>query len=103
MICVIVNERKFGKHIGLFSHSLLGNPVTTKPHYRQYVVNKVPQLRILDFRKINMKVRYLRAMFIPFPLHYMDLSHLVDDGVSVKVLYHSCHLSFTVTSRELLC
>jgi len=37
--------------------SLLGNPVTTKPHYRQYVINKVPQLRILDFRKVGLKER----------------------------------------------
>ncbi|KAF6030217.1 SNRPA1 [Bugula neritina] len=37
--------------------SLLGNPVTTKPHYRQYVINKVPQIRILDFRKVGLKER----------------------------------------------
>ncbi|XP_067945091.1 U2 small nuclear ribonucleoprotein A'-like isoform X1 [Watersipora subatra] len=36
---------------------LLGNPVTTKLHYRQYVINKLPQLRILDFAKIKEKER----------------------------------------------
>ncbi|KAF2901298.1 hypothetical protein ILUMI_04876 [Ignelater luminosus] len=37
--------------------SLLHNPVTAKPHYRLYLVYKLPQLRLLDFRKIKMKER----------------------------------------------
>lgn len=39
----------------LTSLSLLHNPITAKPHYRLYVVYKLPQLRLLDFRKIKMK------------------------------------------------
>ncbi|XP_029688100.1 U2 small nuclear ribonucleoprotein A'-like isoform X2 [Takifugu rubripes] len=31
--------------------SLLRNPVTNKKHYRLYVINKLPQLRVLDFQK----------------------------------------------------
>jgi U2 small nuclear ribonucleoprotein A' len=37
--------------------SLLKNQVTVKQHYRLYVIYKLPQLRILDFRKIKMKER----------------------------------------------
>lgn len=36
--------------------SLLHNPVTTRQHYRLYVAFRLPQLRLLDFRKIKMKV-----------------------------------------------
>ncbi|XP_071453473.1 U2 small nuclear ribonucleoprotein A' [Hetaerina americana] len=37
--------------------SLLHNPVTTQPHYRLYVAFKLPNLLLLDFRKIKMKER----------------------------------------------
>ncbi|XP_049830228.1 U2 small nuclear ribonucleoprotein A'-like [Schistocerca gregaria] len=37
--------------------SLLHNPVTTRQHYRAYVIFRIPHLRILDFRKIKMKER----------------------------------------------
>lgn len=36
---------------------LLMNPVSTKPHYREYVAFKFPNLRLLDFRKIKQKER----------------------------------------------
>lgn len=39
----------------LTSLSLLHNPITAKAHYRLYVIYKLPQLRLLDFRKIKMK------------------------------------------------
>lgn len=32
---------------------LLQNPVSAKPQYRQYVIYRFPQLRLLDFRKIK--------------------------------------------------
>lgn len=35
--------------------SLMQNPITAKQHYRLYVIFKLPQLRLLDFRKIKMK------------------------------------------------
>ncbi|KAF5287806.1 hypothetical protein FQR65_LT12174 [Abscondita terminalis] len=41
----------------LSSLSLLHNPVTAKPHYRLYLIYKLPQLRLLDFRKIKLKER----------------------------------------------
>jgi U2 small nuclear ribonucleoprotein A' len=37
--------------------SLLHNPITTRQHYRLYVAFKLPQLRLLDFRKIKVKER----------------------------------------------
>ncbi|KAH0944886.1 hypothetical protein HN011_010184 [Eciton burchellii] len=36
---------------------LLQNPVSAKPQYRQYVVYRFPQLKLLDFRKIKQKER----------------------------------------------
>jgi len=35
--------------------SLMKNPVASKRHYRLYVIHKLPQLRLLDFRKIRQK------------------------------------------------
>uniref|UniRef100_H3CMJ1 Small nuclear ribonucleoprotein polypeptide A' n=1 Tax=Tetraodon nigroviridis TaxID=99883 RepID=H3CMJ1_TETNG len=37
--------------------SLLRNPVTNKKHYRLYVINKLPQLHVLDFQKVKLKER----------------------------------------------
>ncbi|KAA8578861.1 hypothetical protein FQN60_011475, partial [Etheostoma spectabile] len=37
--------------------SLLRNPVTNKKHYRLYVINKIPQIRVLDFQKVKLKER----------------------------------------------
>ncbi|XP_056134748.1 U2 small nuclear ribonucleoprotein A' [Lampris incognitus] len=37
--------------------SLLRNPVTNKKHYRLYVINKIPHLRVLDFQKVKLKER----------------------------------------------
>lgn len=41
----------------LTSLCLLQNPVSAKPHYRQYVVYRFSQLKLLDFRKIKLKER----------------------------------------------
>jgi hypothetical protein len=41
-----------------FPFSLLRNPVTNKPYYRLFVIHKLPQLRVLDFQRIKMRVRY---------------------------------------------
>lgn len=41
----------------LVSLSLLKNPVASKKYYRLYVIHKLPQLRLLDFRKIRLKER----------------------------------------------
>lgn len=37
--------------------SLMHNPITAKQHYRLYLVYKLPQLKLLDFRKIKQKER----------------------------------------------
>lgn len=42
---------------------LLQNPVSAKPQYRQYIIHKLPQLRLLDFRKIKQKEREATAQF----------------------------------------
>lgn len=37
--------------------SLMKNPVTVKRHYRLYIIHRIPQLRVLDFRRIRQKER----------------------------------------------
>ncbi|CAG0914376.1 unnamed protein product [Notodromas monacha] len=37
--------------------SLLHNPVVHKPHYRSYVITLLPELRILDFRRVKLAER----------------------------------------------
>lgn len=46
-----------GKFPKLEVASFLGNPLTTKKHYRLYVIHRIPSLRLLDFKKIKMKER----------------------------------------------
>lgn len=41
--------------------SLLGNPVATKQHYREYVIHKIPQVRVLDFRRVRQRERQAAA------------------------------------------
>jgi len=41
--------------------SLIANPVTKKEHYRAYVIHKVPQLRVLDFKRIRLAEREAAA------------------------------------------
>lgn len=31
--------------------------MTNKKHYRLYVINKIPQIRVLDFQRVKLKVR----------------------------------------------
>ena len=40
----------------ILSCSLLRNPVVHKPGYRSYIIHKLPQLRVLDFKRIRLKV-----------------------------------------------
>uniref|UniRef100_A0A8D2NTW6 Small nuclear ribonucleoprotein polypeptide A' n=1 Tax=Zosterops lateralis melanops TaxID=1220523 RepID=A0A8D2NTW6_ZOSLA len=37
--------------------SVLRNPVTNKKHYRLYLIHKVPQVRVLDFQKVKLKLQ----------------------------------------------
>lgn len=37
--------------------SLLNNPITSKSHYRHYVIHKLPNLKLLDFSKVKIKER----------------------------------------------
>lgn len=43
------------KHLEFLS--LLRNPVTHNKEYRLYVIHKIPQVRVLDFRKVRMRER----------------------------------------------
>lgn len=42
------------------------NPVASKKHYRLYVIHKLPQLRLLDFRKVRQKVFYKCLFYFIF-------------------------------------
>merc|ERR1712137_1106360 len=37
--------------------SLIDNPITLKPEYRLFVISRLPNLRMLDFRKIKLQER----------------------------------------------
>lgn len=46
-----------GKFTKLEVVSFLGNPLTTKKHYRLYVIHRIPSLKLLDFKKIKQMER----------------------------------------------
>jgi U2 small nuclear ribonucleoprotein A' len=37
--------------------SVMDNPVAKKPHYRLYIIYKLPQVRVLDFNKVKLTER----------------------------------------------
>ncbi|KAH9421090.1 U2 small nuclear ribonucleoprotein A' [Dermatophagoides pteronyssinus] len=37
--------------------ALMGNPVSTKKHYRLYLIHRIPSIRLLDFKKVKIKER----------------------------------------------
>jgi len=37
--------------------SFLHNPVVTRRHYREYIIHKFPNIRVLDFKKVKQKER----------------------------------------------
>ena len=73
--------------------SLLRNPVTTKKHYRLYIIFKVPQLRVIDFQRIRQKVNlngltciydscvlyphfsYHLHSIVTYRVHYLSVNH----------------------------
>lgn len=55
--------------------SLLRNPVTNKKHYRLYVINKIPQIRVLDFQKVKLKVS-ARSLLCQFKNEVMWVTSL---------------------------
>lgn len=64
--CLVLTGNKISSlseldHLSSFTKlthlSLLDNPVVKQPHYRLYVLNKIPSLRTLDFRKVKIEVR----------------------------------------------
>lgn len=38
--------------------SLMGNPITREKHYREFVIWRVPSVRVLDYKRITDKVRF---------------------------------------------
>jgi len=36
--------------------SLIDNPITSKQNYRLYVIHSIPSLRMLDFKKVKLRV-----------------------------------------------
>uniref|UniRef100_A0A914XQG4 Probable U2 small nuclear ribonucleoprotein A' n=1 Tax=Plectus sambesii TaxID=2011161 RepID=A0A914XQG4_9BILA len=56
--------------------SLIGNPVVHKPQYRLFVIFKMPQVRVLDFKRVRLAVR----MFF-YSLHRLVFStHSIQGG-----------------------
>lgn len=55
-LSVVALPRTLSQFYVLIIFSLLRNPVTNKKHYRLYVISKIPQIRVLDFQKVKLKV-----------------------------------------------
>jgi len=47
--------------------SLLENTISKKPHYRLYIIHKLPKLKLLDFRKIKEKERVASTKLFGVP------------------------------------
>lgn len=56
--------------------------MTNKKHYRLYVINKIPQIRVLDFQKVKLKVSHDKLK-ISFEHNYCAI-------VSSMELYSVC-------------
>lgn len=72
----------------LTSLSLLHCPVAGKQHYRQYIAFKFPRLKLLDFRKIKMKVKTYKQ--------YMLQNISLSCGNS-KFCFYDCRFSFILS------
>ncbi|KAH9555859.1 hypothetical protein CY35_08G138700 [Sphagnum magellanicum] len=53
----LVDLDPLGMLVNLQTLCLLDNLVTKKPQYRFYLINKLPKLRLLDFKKVKLKER----------------------------------------------
>lgn len=42
-----------GEFSSIVTLTLIGNSVQAKPHYRAYLIHKLPHLRVLDFQKVK--------------------------------------------------
>lgn len=82
--------------------SLLRNPVTTKKHYRLYIIFKVPQLRVIDFQRIRQKVNlngltriYDSCVLYPhFSYHLHIIATFRDHYLSVNRQWQQKYLSY---------
>ncbi|KAI6656781.1 U2 small nuclear ribonucleoprotein A'-like [Oopsacas minuta] len=61
----------------------LKNPVIHKPHYRQYIIYYLPQVRLLDFRKIRLRERQQANQI--FQARRIDVSKEIIPAVAVPV------------------
>lgn len=43
--------------------TLVGNPVAKRRYYREYVIHKLPQLRVLDYTRIRPRVSGIPGLF----------------------------------------
>jgi hypothetical protein len=62
----LVDLDPLGMLVNLQTLCLLDNLVTKKPQYRFYLINKLPKLRLLDFKKVKLKVYMNLLVFPPF-------------------------------------
>ncbi|XP_040569924.1 U2 small nuclear ribonucleoprotein A' [Lepeophtheirus salmonis] len=53
----LADLERLAKIKSLTNLSLMSNPVISKPDYRLYLIHKLPNLRMLDFRKVKLKER----------------------------------------------
>ena len=59
--------------------SLLDNPVVLRPHYRAYVIHKIPSLKTLDYAKITRTEREESAKFFKTRAGQVFLTGVLED------------------------
>ena len=59
--------------------SLLDNPVVLRPHYRAYVIHKIPSLKTLDYAKITRTEREESAKFFKTQAGQVFLTGVLED------------------------
>jgi U2 small nuclear ribonucleoprotein A' len=49
--------------------SLIDNPVTERQHYRLYLIQNLPRLRVLDFERVKDQVHFIAYVEIDYYIH----------------------------------
>ncbi len=67
--------------------SLIGNPVTRKAYYREYVIHTLPHMRVLDFKKIR-------------PVERREAERLFKSLAGKKIVQTTTTTTTTTTAEE---
>jgi len=66
--------------------SLLDNPVVLRPNYRLYVIYQLPNLRLLDYLKVQKKERDEASKFFKTPSGKTFLASITEEGIIIIII-----------------